>query len=593
MDKIRHHHRVVFGLAGFSGSGKTTLAVSIIEKLSNLNFTIASIKHAHHDFEVDKPGKDSWRHRQAGSSEVIISSKKRLVHLKEAGKSKEANLNEILSMIPRKDVVLVEGFKKESFPKLEVWRDLKNYKPLYNKDSNIFALATDNISNKKLSTPSKVPVLPLNNIEEVIAFILSYFNLNKNTSKVLNNNSEVSFENAKEIIFQNIISKSKSIKLPLKNCTDKVLSKNIMSKYDLPQKANAAVDGYGFSYKDYNTLQGSEFTISKVYKAGLSKKIKVPKNTSIRIFTGAVLPYPIDTIAMQEDCLITDGKVFIPPNIKKNINCRPAGENISKNELLIAAGKKLDATDIGLAASSGYPKLPINLPLEVAIISNGNELIKPEGTLKDGLIFDSNGPMLQSLVFKSGNNPNLLEISADDPVLLKELIEVSINESDAVIISGGASEGDEDHVHSVIKSMNGNIHFWRLAIKPGRPMGFASIKKTPIFCLPGNPVAAQLCFRLLVKFGLNKRNGANNADTICINAYAQFNQKCRLGRKEFLRGKLFSQNGKLFVDINGKPGAGVLTSLSGADGLIEIPENKDCINFGDLIKFLPFNEVSI
>ena len=138
--------------------------------------------------------------------------------------------------------------------------------------------------------------------------------------------------------------------------------------------------------------------------------------------------------------------------------------------------------------------------------------------------------------------------------------------------------------------MKGRIHFWRLSIKPGRPMGFASISDVPIFCLPGNPVAAQICFRLLVETGIKKRMAALNSEIIKMPAIAQFNQKCKIGRKEFLRGKLFYKNNTYYVKINGKPGAGVLTSLSGANGLIEVGENIDNVMVGDIVNFIPFKE---
>jgi len=587
---IVNKHNCVFGLAGFSNSGKTTLTVSLIKIFSQKGFSVGSIKHAHHSFQIDQPGKDSWKHRKAGSQEVIVSSTKRIAHIIERQNGKEANLKELLSLSSKKDILIVEGFKKEQFPKLEVWREKENNEILSFKDKDIFAIATDNPKNKNLENINKINILNLNDPKKIVEFLIYKFKLKKTKALNRKTTNEINFDQARKIILSKIKPLIKKETVPLQDCNSRVLLNDVYSKINLPNKNNAAVDGFGFNYKDYDPENGSNLKISKVIKAGLQQVFSVKEDTAVKIFTGSILPRPINTIAMQEECKEKNGCVFIPPKIKEGINFRPAGENIRKHQLVIKSGHLLNTTEIGLASSLGMKNLVVNKKLKIVIVSTGNEIIQAGEKLNSGLVYDSNGPMIFNSCLETGNEPYLNEIIKDNPEKLKFFLKKLIKNYDLIIFSGGASEGEEDHIKSVINDMKGRIHFWRLSIKPGRPMGFASINDVPIFCLPGNPVAAQICFRLLVETGIKKRMAALNSEIIKIPAIAQFNQKCKIGRKEFLRGKLFYKNNTSYVKINGKPGAGVLTSLSGANGLIEVGENIDNVMVGDIVNFIPFKE---
>ena len=584
-------HNCVFGLAGFSNSGKTTLSISLIKIFRKKGFSVGSIKHAHHDFEIDKPGKDSWRHREAGSQEVIVSSSKRIAHIIEHEKYNDVELYELLLLQKRKDIILVEGFKKNQLPKLEVRRESEKKELLSLKDKNIFAIATDDTENINLKDTQTI-ILDLNSPDEIVKFLIQHFNLKKNNN-INKQKNELLFNDARNIIISKIKPIIKKETLPVRLCNSRVLTEDVVSKINLPMRDNAAVDGYGFNYDKYNSKTGTSFKFNKKIKAGLQKTFEVENNQAVRIFTGSILPKPINTIAMQENCIVKDDTVHIPPNLKKGVNCRPAGENLKINQLILKSGQILNSTDIGLASSLGLTSLSINKQLEIAVISTGNEIIKSGDKLENGLVYDSNGPMIFNLCLETGNKPFLHKIIKDNPKILKKRLSNLIKKFDMIIFSGGASEGDEDHIKSVIEEMSGIIHFWRLAIKPGRPMGFASINRVPIFCLPGNPVAAQVCFRLLVEAGIRKRVSANKIDLFKIQVISKFEQKCKIGRKEFLRGKLYYEDGITYAQINGEPGAGVLTSLSGANGLIEIDEDIEIIKKGDIINFIPFKEALI
>ena len=585
-------HKLILGLAGFSNSGKTTLSISLIKIFKEKGYSIGTIKHAHHNFEIDKPGKDSWRHREAGSQEIIVSSSKRIAHIIEHENYNDTKLKELLLMQRNKDIILVEGFKKANIPKLEVRREEEEKEILSLKDRNIFAIATNNPENPKIKGSDKY-ILDLNKPSKIVEFLISHFNLKKVSNNKKYKISDISFNKARKIIQINTKPLKRKEIIPVNLCNNRVLINDVISKIDNPMKRNAAVDGYGFNYATYNPKTGSIFKVKKIIKAGLQKVFEVDKKDAVRIFTGSLLPKPINTIAMQEVCRVKKNEVFIPPKIKKGVNCRPAGENLKKNQIIIRAGQKINTTDIGLASSLGLTNLPVNRQLKIVVISTGNEIISVGKKLQNGLVYDSNGPMLHNLCLETGNKPFLHKVIKDNPAKLKSSLEKFTKEFDLIIFSGGASEGDEDHIKSVILDLSGIIHFWRIAIKPGRPMGFASIKDIPIFCLPGNPVAAQICFRLMVSEGINIRMSGNKTELFKVQAISEFEHKSKLGRKEFLRGKMFQKNNINYIKINGKPGAGVLTSLSGSNGLIEVDENIEIIEKGDIINFIPFKEAQI
>ncbi len=592
MSFTTNKHKFIFGLAGFSNSGKTTISISLIKIFKERGYSIGTIKHAHHDFEIDKPGKDSWRHRKAGSQEIIVSSPKRIAHIIEHENYNDTKLKELLLMQKSKDIILVEGFKKANIPKIEIRREEDGREILSFKDKNIFAIATDDPNNPKIKRSDKY-ILDLNKPFEIVEFLISHFNIKKQSNIKKYKISDISFNKARRIIQNNTKQLRQKESIPINLCNNRVLINDVISKIDIPMKSNAAVDGYGFNYAKYNPKTGSIFKVKKIIKAGLQKIFEVDKKDAVRIFTGSLLPKPIDTIAMQEVCKVKKDEVFIPPKIKKGVNCRPAGENLKKNQVIIKAGQKIKTTEIGLASSLGLTNLPVNRQLKIAVISTGNEIISAGKKLKNGLVYDSNGPMIYNLCFETGNKPFLHKVIKDNPTKLKSSLKKFVKESDLIIFSGGASEGDEDHIKSVILDLSGIIHFWRIAIKPGRPMGFASIKDIPIFCLPGNPVAAQICFRLMISEGINIRMSANKTKLFNVHAISEFEHKSKLGRKEFLRGKMFQKNNINYVKINGKPGAGVLTSLSGSNGLIEVDENIEIIEKGDIINFIPFKEAQI
>ena len=261
--KLNHHHKIIFGLAGFSGSGKTTLSQKLIKEFSKLKISVASIKHAHHSFEIDKPQKDSWKHREAGSEDVIVSSSSLMAHIQNRKNKEEASLKELLNIIPPKQIVLIEGYKKENIPKIEVFRKGMNTKLLAKNDNNIFAIATDIDVDDKIFKNIFIAILPLNDSKYISKFIINHFKKLKSYS-IKKNKNIITFDKAKNLIFDNINCSSNNELIPIEKSSNRILEKNIKSKINLPPNPNSAVDGYGFNFKNYNFLKGSNFSLKTI-----------------------------------------------------------------------------------------------------------------------------------------------------------------------------------------------------------------------------------------------------------------------------------------------------------------------------------------
>ena len=372
----------------------------------------------------------------------------------------------------------------------------------------------------------------------------------------------------------------------LADAQNRVLAEDVTATINVPQQDTAAVDGYAFYHDD---LGASPLPIIGAIKAGHPLQEDAQRGNAYRIFTGAPMPAGPDTVAMQEDCsLDAKGNITLPATLRRGANFRPAGENVAEGEVILTKGTILGPAEIGLAAAIGRGELLVARRLTIAIISMGDEVVdagSPEG-FKSGMIHDSNRPMLQHLMEAEGHHVLDFGIISDDLASLTAAYNRAAEEADVILSSGGSSEGDEDHARASILANNGVIDFWRLALKPGRPMAAGRIGSTYIYCVPGNPVAAFVCTRLLVNPMLNRLLGAETPSPLRLQLPAGFTHKHRKGRTEYLRAKIVDDQ----IILNGRPGAGVLSSLTGADGLVEIPADHDDITSGDILPFLVFQE---
>ena len=387
-------------------------------------------------------------------------------------------------------------------------------------------------------------------------------------------------------------------RLTIDDALGRILAEDVIATLNVPQTDVAAVDGYAFYYQDLT--QGHQHVSLPVIgsiKAGHPFDGMVRPGVAYRIFTGAPMPKTPegdgpDTIAMQEHCQIDDqGHVTPPSSLKQGTNYRPQGENIKKGDIAIAKGTRLGAAEIGLLAAIGHAEVNLARPLRVALISMGDEVAEAgsDAGFAKGMIHDSNRPMLKQLIQQDGHHVIDMGIIADDRNALTTAFKDAASQADVILSSGGSSEGDEDHARDAIMDNQGEIDFWRLSLKPGRPMLAGRIGNVPVYAVPGNPVAAFICYRLLAAPLMGLRQGHPLTPPLKIPAPADFSQSHRKGRAEYLRARITNQG----IVLNGSKGAGVLTSLTGAHGLVEIPADHDDVNKGDILHFIPFREAGL
>lgn len=403
-------------------------------------------------------------------------------------------------------------------------------------------------------------------------------------------NKLTTIEIARKKLLDSIQISTTKTKVTLQKSLMRISCNLIESELNLPSTANSAVDGYGISSKTYFSNPKTKFIVIGVAKAGHPFNEEVGFGQAIEIYTGAVMPKGIDTIIMHEKCNRVGDEVIIKDIIKKNQNMRPVGENLRKGEIVVKKGKLLNAADIGQLAASGNGDIEVYKKLTVSIISTGDELIDPLSKNKlKGQIFDSNKPMLMSLLSLHYLKVLDLGIVKDNRTQLTEKYAEALTKSDVVISSGGASDGIEDHTQNALKDIGAKCLVWQLAMKPGKPMAIGMLGKKIIFCLPGNPVAAFVCTKLLINPILMKLAGGTDWDPLSFKLPAGFDHQKRNGRAEFLRAKIINKDQRSFVYLHGRKGAGVISSLTGADGIVEIPLESETVSKGDFLKFYPFD----
>ena len=396
-------------------------------------------------------------------------------------------------------------------------------------------------------------------------------------------------EHARVELLKSIKLKKNAIEVTLQKSLERISYKKIDSKLNLPSTANSAVDGYGISSATYFNNPKTEFIIIGVAKAGHPFTKKILPGQAIEIYTGAIMPKGIDTIVMHEKCERINHKVKIKEHIKTNQNMRPVGENLKKGETVVNKGKLLNSADIGQLAASGNSKVSVYEKVRVSVISTGDELISANSKNRlAGQIYDSNKPMLLSLLSQNYLKLSDMGIVKDNRSKLAKKYAEALSKSDVVISSGGASDGIEDHTQNALKDVGAKCLVWQLAMKPGKPMAVGTIENKFIFCLPGNPVAAFVCTKLLIKPFLIKMSGGDDLEPLEIKLPSAFEHNKRIGRAEYLRAKIVNDGKDTKIKLHGRKGAGVISSLTGADGIVEIPMELKRVSIGDLLRFFPF-----
>lgn len=400
----------------------------------------------------------------------------------------------------------------------------------------------------------------------------------------------LSVDEAVELLLDRVPAVNETEALGLLDADGRILAAPFLAPIDLPSFDNSAVDGYGVRFSDLAPADATRLPIGGRVAAGHSLSSEALARQAIRIFTGAPIPAGIDTIFMQEDCKVEamGGEVVLPPGLKQGANLRRRAEDLRQGFEALSAGRRLTPEDIALAAALGVQSLTVRRRLKAAVFSTGDEIVSPGEPLREAAVYDANRFLLQSLLRRLGVEVTDLGILSDDCNETETALAAAAEHHDLVVTSGGVSMGEADHVKAAIGNV-GSLVFWKLAIKPGRPVAMSVIKGTPLIGLPGNPVAVFITFAYIVRPLIAALNGSLPEGPRVLPVSAGFSYKKKQGRREYVRVSLRrGENGDFFAEKYPIEGAGVLTSLTRTQGLVELREEVVTVAPGEKVGFIDY-----
>ena len=398
----------------------------------------------------------------------------------------------------------------------------------------------------------------------------------------------MSIDEARALIAERLTPVTGETAVPLHEADGRVLARRITAPLDLPPFDNSAVDGYAVRFADLQAGP-TELPLGSRVAAGSDPGSADLRPHAVRIFTGAPMPPGFDTVFMQEDVDVRGDGVLLPVGLKPGSNRRLAGEDISRGAVALEAGRRLGPRDLALLSALGIANVPVRTPLRVAVFSTGNEVVSPGQKLPPAGLYDANRFMLAAMLRRLGCAVTDLGILPDRREAVSEALAAAAGAHDCLITSGGVSTGEEDHVKDAVESA-GALTFWRLAIKPGRPVALGVVRGVPFIGLPGNPVAVFVTFTQVARALIARLAGEAFLLPTAFLVRAGFAYSKKEGRREYVRVRLESgPDGALVARKHSRDGAGVITSLTETDGLVELPEAVTRIEAGDPAAFLPYS----
>lgn len=368
----------------------------------------------------------------------------------------------------------------------------------------------------------------------------------------------------------------------LEDAVGRILADDVVASISLPPELNSAVDGYAFRHADLSHEGATRLALDGRTAAGQPPAIVAPGHAS-RIFTGAAMPGGLDTVMMQEDCEADANGIVLPAGLKRGANARPVGEDIATGARALRAGRRLMPPDIALLAGLGQAHVTVRSRLRVAVFSTGDELIDPPASLAPGQIYDANRLMLLGLLRRLSAEVTDGGILPDRADTTADALRKAATSHDLVLTSGGVSTGEEDHVRAAIEKA-GRLAFWRVGIKPGRPVALGEIGATPLLGLPGNPVAALVTFSALGRPLFDRLAGGVYTPPPAFRAVSGFAYRKKLGRLEYVRVTIAADG---TAHRYPKEGAGIITSLTESDALMALPEAMTQLSPGDIAPIIP------
>jgi len=381
----------------------------------------------------------------------------------------------------------------------------------------------------------------------------------------------------------------------IRDALDQVLAADLLSPINVPAHDNSAMDGYAFNG---NCIQNADITQLKMIGTAYAGKAfngSCAHGECVRIMTGAVMPQNCDTVLVQENATVNGDQISFPPGaVKAGDNRRLAGEDLTIGKPALPAGKVLRPADLGLLASLGIAEISVRRKLRVAFFSTGDELRSLGQPLDEGCVYDSNRYTLYGMLTRL-RFIELLDMGVvhDSPEALEQAMLQAMEQADVIVTSGGVSVGEADYTKHVMEKL-GSVNFWKIAMRPGRPMAFGQVHNKAngdsayLFGLPGNPVAVMVTFYAFVRDALFKLANANPLPVPMLNAKLVQNVRKRPGRTEYQRARLVMEDGVLVAHLTGSQGSGILRSMSESDGLLVLEHEQGDLKAGDTVLALPF-----
>lgn len=400
-------------------------------------------------------------------------------------------------------------------------------------------------------------------------------------------NNQLSYEEALYRIEQAICPLTASEQVPLRDALGRILAEEVVSRHPVPPYANSAMDGYAVSSADLSTTEPRTLACVGTSLAGKPYTSTVTPGHCVRIFTGAFVPPGVDTVIMQEHVTVQSEQVTVFAGWRVGQHVRAAGENIAQGQRVFSAGKCLSPADLGLLAALGLAEIKVIRRVRVAFFSTGDELCALGETPQFGQIYDSNRYIVQGMLARLGVDSADLGIVRDDPQSLEQACLNAAESHDVVITSGGVSVGAADYVTEVLQRL-GQVNFWKVAIKPGRPLMFGKIRHALFFGLPGNPVSATVTFYQFVQPALQRLSGQVPIPKLRLRVPCVTPLKKSPGRLEFQRGILETDDqGRLVVRSTGQQESGILSSMSQANCFIILPLESRSVAAGSEVLVEP------
>jgi molybdopterin molybdotransferase len=368
-------------------------------------------------------------------------------------------------------------------------------------------------------------------------------------------------------------------RVPVRSALGRVLAADIISPVNVPSHRNSAMDGWAMRFEDLNAADTTLTEIGASF-AGQPFGKFVGRGECVRIFTGGVVPEGCDTVVMQERATANGKSITFASGQKRGQNVREAGEDLKQGAIALARGRTVRAAELGLIASLGVGEVSVYRPLRVAFFSTGDELVQIGNPLGEGQIYDSNRYTLHGMLTRLGVEIIDMGVVRDDPALLERAFIEASEIADVVITSGGVSVGEADYVKSLLQKL-GEVVFWKIAMKPGRPLAYGKIGRAHFFGLPGNPVSVMVTFYQFVRDALQILQGVSPLPVQpLLKAVCTSPIKKAPGRTEFQRGVLYLDEGVFKVRVTGEQGSGILKSMSDANCFIMLHDHLGNVDAG-------------